>query len=281
LIRMIITNDFVMLNFPKTGSSFARKVIKQAYAERNSLSRKVLEKLRICNPSVLELMLPKIDESLHYNIKDQHGTLRQIPKPHRNKPKVSITRNPILRYESTYQFRWWEKHPPADMKIILKRYPRFPNLSFSEYYEMIHIYARQNRLFNIAPRLDIGLHTIQFIQFYFNDPESVFKKIDNAYIKERCFREDIGPISFLHQENLNSELRTFLLHNGFKENQVIFIDSMERINVTEKKKEDSECAKLLLDNDILNTIIERDRLLFEIFPEYLPREFSKQFNNEK
>ena len=261
-----------MLNFPKTGSSFARKVIEQVYAERSSKARRLLEKFRICNPSVMELMLPKIDEKLHYNIKDQHGTLRQIPKAHRDKPIVSITRNPILRYESTYQFRWWERNPPADMEIILKRYPHFPNLSFSEYYEMIHIYGRQNRLSNIAPKLDLGLHTIQFIQFYFDDPESVLRKIDNAYIDEERFRGDMKSISFLHQESLNSNLRDFLLHIGFKENQVGFIDSMGRINVTEKKQENSECEKLSLENGIQNTIIERDRLLFKIFPEYLPKD---------
>lgn len=263
---MIITNDFVMLNFPKTGSSFSRKVIKQLYSEQCSKTRKLMERLHICNPSVIELMLPKIDEKLNYNRTGQHGTLRQIPLPDRKKPIVSVTRNPIERYKSTYLYRWWEKYPPADIQIIQEKYPHFPNLSFSEYYEMIHLYGKQNRLQNIVPQLELGLHTIQFIQFYFDEPENVLRKMDSTYIEQELFRHDMHPIVFLHQENLKLELRDFLLDTGFNTNQVGFIDGMEKVNVTKNPQDD-----LKLDFDIQNTIIERDRLIYKIFPEYLPK----------
>jgi len=82
---MIITDDFVMLNFPKTGSSFAREALKRLYANRN----------------IIELMLPKITEKRYRDRVDQHGTFRQIPLAHKNKPVLSITRNPLSRFQST------------------------------------------------------------------------------------------------------------------------------------------------------------------------------------
>lgn len=218
-------------------------------------------------------MLPKIDEKVNYEIKDQHGTLRQIPDHLRGKSKVSITRDPISRYESIYRYRWWAKLPPAGKEEILKRYPHFPNLSFSDFYEMFHIFGCQNRLSNIDTRIDLGFHTIQFIQFYFYDPASALERIDDKYIEEERFREDMAPIRFLHQETLNLELKDFLLNIGFKENEVLFIDSMDPMNTTDNQEH------IALDDDVRNRIIMRDRLLYKIFPEYLPKNNSPKQDN--
>jgi hypothetical protein len=39
---MIITDDLVMLNFPKTGNTFAREVFKRVYSGREYWLRKLL-----------------------------------------------------------------------------------------------------------------------------------------------------------------------------------------------------------------------------------------------
>jgi len=268
-----VTDDFVMLNFPKTGSSFARHVIKKLYAQRLSRWRAALEALRICPRSVKDLRMPKIDEDLHYGIKDQHGTLRQIPSAHRHKRILTITRNPLSRYWSAYRFRWWAEHPPVDKSVILERYPHFPELSFSEYYEMMHIYGRANRLRGIRPKADVGLYTIQFIQFYFKDPDAVLKKLDDEYIGNDTFRVDMGEnIRFIHQENMESELKEFLLEIGFSPEELAFIDTTAKINVTGGTSDSGEQRDDGLDAESVEAILQRDRLLFRLFPEYLPVE---------
>lgn len=267
---MIITDDLVMLNFPKTGSSFAREVLKRVYAEGESTFRKLLAKLGLCNPSLIELLLPQIDAEKNSGIKSQHGTRRQIPAAHGDKPILSIARNPLSRYVSLHLFRWWEKHPSAEADIILKKFPQFPNLSFSEYYEMEHEMETRNRLRGIIPRIDLGLQTVQFIQFYFRDPESVLRRIDDDYIERREYRQEIRAVHFLHQENLNIELKEFLLERGFSLQQLRFIDSMEKVNVTAKKQEEADWRGYYLGTPIQNRIIERDKLLFSVFPEYIP-----------
>jgi len=257
-----------MLNFPKTGSSFARRAIKQVYTNRNSTLRNTLEKMHLCPPSVREVIVPKIDEKIGYNIKDQHGTLRQIPEAYKNNAIVSITRNPISRYQSTYHFKWWQQYPPDGINVIREKYPYFPNISFSEYYEMLHVFGRKNRLQGIVPKIDLGLHSIQFIQFYFHNPQDVLRKIDNEYIEKKYFLEDMGIVKFLHQENLNQEIKSFLVGVGIEREQVRIIDAMKKVNVTEIETVNSK--PMGIENEIQDLILKRDKLLFEIFPKYLP-----------
>lgn len=260
-----------MLNFPKTGSSFAREILKELYARRRYRGRHLLEKLRIVRSSVYDLKMPKIDETIDYRIQDQHGTYRQIPDEHRHKRIVTITRNPLSRYLSTYHFRWWEQHPPAEKRTILERYPHFPNLSFGEYYDMMHVFGRANRLRGIEPKTDIGLYTIQFIQFYFKNPEKVLASLDDSYIERGLFREDMGEnIRFIHQENLNTELKQFLSEIGFNADELTIVDKAKRINVTKGMADSARPQHDVADREIVQAILRRDRLLFQLFPEYLP-----------
>jgi hypothetical protein len=266
---VIVTDDFVMLNFPKTGSSFARAVLEKLYVERESRLRKLLTRLGVRAPVVMDIHLPKIDEERDYGIRDQHGTLRQIPVGHRHKPVVTITRNPFSRYVSLFLFRWWEQYPPAEPRIILDRYPHFPDLSFSEYYQMEHIHGTESRLRGLVPRIELGLHTIQFIQFYFRDPDTVLRNIDDKYIEEEQYWDDLRDITFLHQENLNLELNEFLLQLGIDQRSLELIDSSPRVNATDKQ-DAVDYREYFVEDKIENQILERERLLFAIFPEYLP-----------
>ena len=84
---MIVTKHFVMINFPKTGSSFARKVVKQAYENRERrLDRRILRKAR--------LRPWPIRERRCFNpirgYEDQHGRVEQIAESDRRKTVVSI-----------------------------------------------------------------------------------------------------------------------------------------------------------------------------------------------
>lgn len=267
---MLITDDFVMLNFPKTGSSFARSVVKRLYQQRQSRFARLLTNIKLHNPNFVELLLPKIDVAVHSHVRDQHGTLRQIPPPHAQKPIISVTRNPYSRYVSTYLFKWWQKYPPAERGIILEGFPDFPDLSFAEYYDMTHLHGTANRLGGVNPKIELGLFTIQFIQFYFKRPEETLREIDDDYIDNERFRDEIGNVTFLHQENLNAELKAFLLSINFEDEELRFIDSMLKVNSTEKTPDEADYRQFYHDRSLRDQILHRERLLFKIFPEYLP-----------
>ncbi|MEO5344741.1 MAG: hypothetical protein H7842_15775, partial [Gammaproteobacteria bacterium SHHR-1] len=105
---MIITDEFVMLNMPKTGSSFARHAIREIYSN--------------CNPKrpCQELLVHQIDRQFAHKSPGQHGTRRQIPAAHRHKPIVTIRRQPEQRYLSGYLFRHWARELPANLDEIVE-----------------------------------------------------------------------------------------------------------------------------------------------------------------
>lgn len=267
---MFITEDLLMLNFPKTGSTFAREVLRRVYSKRDTLMEKALTKLGLRKPSVIDLLLPAADSGIGTGLINQHGTVRQIPAVYQDRPIVTITRNPLSRYVSTYLFQSWVQFPPADVETIKKTYPHYPDLSFSEYYEMMHTYEVKKRLNGIKPKIELGMLTIQFIRFYFKDPEAILKKIDLDYIENKEYMNELGKIHFIKQENLNSELKEFLKSVGIIEEELSFMDSMDKINVSTQKKNKSNFNEYYEGTDLKQKILDRDRLLFSIFPDYLP-----------
>lgn len=273
---MFITEDLLMLNFPKTGSTFAREVLRRVYSKRDTLMEKTLVKLGLRKPSVIDLLLPQIDVGIGTGLINQHGTVRQIPPIYQDRPIVTITRNPLSRYVSTYLFRSWVDFPPADVKTLKKTYPNYPDLSFSEYYEMMHTYEVEKRLNGIKPKIELGVFTIQFIRFYFKDPEAILKKIDLDYIENKEYINELSKIHFIKQENLNSELKEFLQSVGMTKDELSFMDSMDKINVSKQKEDKSSFNEYYLGTDVEQKILDRDRLLFSIFPDYLPENQIKE-----
>ena len=167
---MIITNKFVMLNYPKTGSSFTREILKELHHTYDNLPSKILKKIGLINkPSMVELMVSKgrgIERS-------QHGDYKQIPEEHKHKKIVTIVRNPLQRYISEYLYGWWREHPEGFGKEIEERFHNFPELSFDEYYNMISLSARNES------KKNIGYETIRFIKFYFKNPGKVLLEFDD------------------------------------------------------------------------------------------------------
>lgn len=264
---MIITDSFVMLNFPKTGSSFTRTVLKRVH-EYDTLRNRIRRTLGLGNdPAMLELMRPVIDRQFPKGIRGQHGTYRQIPEEHRHKQIVSITRNPFDRYISTYLFGWWKSHLQASEEKLRETFPHFPDLSFEEYYYMMNCFGRPNRLRGIEPPIELGIHTIQFIQFYFPAPEHVLSTIDDDYVRQKRYLEDMAQVAFLHQENLNEELHQFLLNVGYPQEDIHFIREAGRINVT-SREENQRNRDQFYTPELVNDVLLKDRLIFEIFPEY-------------
>ena len=122
---MIITKDYVLLNFPKTGSTFVRETLKELYYRRGGLVNKLalatgLDKWQpmqkaLTAESRLETFLVKrnIKANNHFEElwlpiaydaqyisgvtekrKYIHGIFSQIPIEHRQKPILGIIRNP-------------------------------------------------------------------------------------------------------------------------------------------------------------------------------------------
>ncbi|MBN2147351.1 MAG: sulfotransferase family 2 domain-containing protein [Anaerolineales bacterium] len=264
---MIITDQFVMLNFPKTGSSFVRQVLKNIHGY-NHLPNRLRHALHLEQPPpMIELLLPVVEGTQTYKTRGPHGTYQQIPDEHRHKTIVSLVRNPYDRYISAYLYGFWKKKYSALFPDIIQEYPNFPNISFVEYYHLAHLHARTNKLKGISPKVDLGVNTIQFIQFYFPYPQTVLTRIDEDYITEKHYTDDMPTIRFLHQENLNQELHAFLANCGYPQQKIAFLRNAKRINVSQRGK-NQQMRTDFITSDLAEQIYKRDRLLFDLFPEY-------------
>ena len=233
---MLITSRFVVINVPKSGSSFVRSAIKAVYDRRfrRHPIRRYINKLCTWSPAaetdffLKELILP--NTRLPGRPKDQHGVALQIPQKYRDRDVVSVIRNPYEKIVSEYRFRWWATFPPMPVDRLQALFPDFPDLSFDQFLGLSdHIadvkMAGQNEI-------AIGNMTVEFVQFFFRNPFNVLRRLSEEYVRSGDFRADMIDTHFLRQECLNDDLAGFLSDHGFDAEDVQLCRDHDRVNVT-------------------------------------------------
>jgi len=235
-LDMVITGEFVVINYPKTGSNFVRDALRKIYQNRQKslgLYGKLNAKWNSRDGNFIrELELPNIYVK-HGIKKSPHGAYSQIPERYRGRRLVSVVRNPYDRLLSIYDFRHWVRYPAVPREVRELEFPSFPDLNFEIFQKYLDTELRLSWLPGIDMRSEIGIQTVQFIKLFFKEPIKILCSIDEKYIQSDKFLEDMPKITFLSTENLNSELYGFLLNQGFPSEEVGFIINLERVNVTE------------------------------------------------
>lgn len=233
---MIITDKFVMINFPKTGSTFVRNVLKKIHTNY-TFYKKIFFKFGIRKkPYYKRLLLPSIrNTDSRTIIKDEHGICSQIPKEFRNRLIVSVYRDIFERYISIYEYGNWKKSPWIDKEILINENKNFPNITFEEF---VKLWTKCNPLeyhSKINKKLPIGPLTSQFILFFFKNPFIVLNEIDEKYINSKQYKKDIENIYFLRQKSLNKDLYNFLKNQNYSKNKINFILKEAKHNVSTPK----------------------------------------------
>jgi hypothetical protein len=246
---MLITEQFVVLNMPKTGSTFVRTVISEIYRQRVKSGRSAL---------LEELILPNINVAGRPH--DQHGTFRQIPENSRQKTIVSVARNPYDKFVSTFQFRWWAQYPPIGRDELTCHFPHFPDISLDDYVFLNELSGRRKLPNN--NKWNIGNQTVQFIRMYFKNPLEVLEQISPNYFEGEHYFNDMAKVVFLRHEKLNEDLASFLEKAGFSENEAAFCRAHSRINVTNESSLDR--SKLWTARS-LRYVEYNERFLFKMF----------------
>jgi hypothetical protein len=265
---MLITSDFVILNVPKSGSSFVRQVIKEIYRRRRATAanqrRRLVEHLRPKRSQreteklfLKELMLPNI--RVPNRPPDQHGTYLQIPPGFRALPVAAVLRNPYDKLVSDYEFGWWKRHLPVSRDRIREVAPGFPNLTFEGFLKMSELTAEAKLRGPNANAL--GNLTIEFIQFFFKDPAHTLVRFSDAYVDQRLFETEMAPITFLRQDRLNEDLAKFLSQFGFDEGEIGFCLTHPKVNETVQRA--SNRAELWTEWARCH-VNERERLLLKM-----------------
>jgi hypothetical protein len=248
---MIVTRDFVLINLPKTGTTFVRTVLKEYF--KNNLFK---------NYKFKELLLPRkqriLGQSQLISDKDQHGIVSQIPLKYKNRRKVSITRDPLTRVNSFYSFGWWKKEPPIDVNLIKEEFENFPNLTIDEYLFIYKNYIKRSLLPERYWELNIGPQTIQYIIFYSKNPLEYFEYLlvnnKKPNLKNPQYFDDI---LFLRMENLNNDLFDLLIGLGYSKKKLERLLDRKPINV-------SNSDEVELTEDQKKVIRELERPIYDL-----------------
>lgn len=271
---MIITDDFVLLAFPKTGTTYTTTVLRHIHARRGWrgwLWPQAWQKRDFPRPGyrehrVLRPAAPPYNKARS----SRHGTWRDIPEQDRHKPVVSITRDPFSRYTSAYLFQTRMRknlRTVGDLDELRASYPGYPDLSFRDYLDMLHRFEVPAALGGMEPSMPLGSQTVTFVRFYFRDPEAVFRKISPAYIEDKAYLEDMVDVKFLRQENLREEFSDFLQASGYSEAEVRLARNLKQKNVASRSSSETSLAHFY-DEDLRQQVLARDALIFDLFPEY-------------
>lgn len=261
---MLITKNFIVINNPKTGSSFIRQVLKEIYAQQEqkySWFRRKSIAWKLTSPELVELFMRPINTKSN-TPKSQHGEVNQIPKKYKNKAIVSVVRNPYTAILSNFEFGFWKENIYlfVDKNIIKDKFPQFPNISIEEFIDLKKILNNQS-----YPNLrtaQIGFQTIKFIEMFFNNPLKIIATINDDYILSGAYKKDLKPITFLKQENLTEDLISFLSQYDFTAKELEMIRNYKKINVTKNKTSNRMALHTPKSLDYIQTY---ERLLFKIY----------------
>ena len=223
---------------------------------------RLLRKWGFHHPNFRELNFSKLYGDHDPSYKDQHGVYRQIPKDDRLKRIVSIVRNPLQKYISSYVFGWWKDHLPFSLDQVKNEFPHFPDITFSEYYDLLNNPKVNEDRISIQGARTLGNYTRMFLVFYSIDPDSAA----SALLNGESLATIIPRITFLHQEQLRDNLYHFLQETGIAPSRA------QRIYDLEDKNVGSGVEKYKISIDELRSvskkIIRDERFFLEAFPEY-------------
>lgn len=192
---MIITPDFVFINNPRTGTTFARKAISAAY-----FAAAVEEPL--CEPqAVREVFLP-IHRGRGQSGRDHHGTYAQIPRKYAHLPVVSAVRNPFTLLIASFELGLWRPKPiPRDPTGELDQYD--PQ-SF-DFFVRVQELAMQRRWGLPFGRPGFGPLSAHHLRMFARHPRIAIEAVKDGASDDEI-ESQIGPVSFLRQEYLSDDL---------------------------------------------------------------------------
>jgi len=267
---MLISDSFIMLNLPKTGTTFTIKVIKEAFGESNpSIITRLQWKLGLKQKKLNELKLPIIRD-YRKNKMDKHGIYDQIPSHYLNSNReiVSIIRDPFTARISRYNYASWKRKSSRlwNSDLVHKAFPHFPNLSFKEYLQLTEIIDElRSQDLDYTLNVELGGLSYQWIQMFCKDHKTMLKKVHKNFTSDSSLSKHFPKITFLRQENLNEDLIDFLSRHGFSMNQLDFIRTSSKQNVSVY-----DSYKKYLTPEAVDFILEKEWFLFKMFPEYIP-----------
>ncbi|HQW36009.1 MAG TPA: sulfotransferase family 2 domain-containing protein [Thermoflexales bacterium] len=258
---MNITREFVFVHLPKTGGTFVAEALRDLYAPRWAFSPLLRRwHFRIFNTAAGVLGL----NAAHVEI-EKHAPRRAIPAQYQHLPVLACIRNPLDWYVSNYKFQFWKTNPNYYPGLMDE--PGWENLSFEQFMRLSNEVWAQALTPNVRVNPSLGRLTVLFIQYHCAQPERLLEmRADDKTLRE-AIREDLGGMTFLHTEQLNDELMAYLRRAGYAEERIAFIKNRAPVKPGGRRSAEDRWQKFY-SPPMRADVLRRDRILFQIFPEY-------------
>ena len=252
---MILTDTFVMINVPRTGSTFIRTVLRHLHKPWSSRG--------YCE---LSLPIDRTWKAERLKRRSQHGRLGQIPLSHRHLPVVSVIRHPLDHAVSHYNHKDWWSAPPVDEAMLRSQFPTWPKLSFAEYLDFEHEICLPDVLKDSQTPAEVGNLTVHFLRFFARDPNATLAELTDARIDTGAFASDLPPIHWLRHHRLIDDLSEFLQTMGYPSRQIDRVRRHRPVNVSQQRGDRHWRTFYNHEQEELKRF--RERALFKLFPEF-------------
>jgi len=186
--------------------------------------------------------------------------------------------NPYDRYVSHYEFDYWKTHIKEEFEFytvreIKDKYPNFPSLDFEEYINLWNSTWIPEKLKNpnFQSKENFGIETFDFVEFFFKNPQEVLGKLlqnSQGYISSQRYKTDMFKIHFLRTDRLSEGLYDFLLEIGWKRSEIAFVPKLKKIFPKEGGRTEDQTWEKYYTHELKSTIRRKERLIFDLFPEF-------------
>ncbi len=270
---MIVTDKFIYVHQPKTGGSFVVEALFELYGIENRWPNGMPE--QFSSP---------VDYQTKFGFFSlqgaKHSFCGDIPVDELNKNKIILSnlRNPLDLYVSHYEFGWWKRDeylPYFDVvKDFKNRYANFPDISFEQFLNLD--YETHNVFFNdgFYGNKGYGMGTVRFIKHFAKHQKQLLPKLAEMDWKDYNLSSDLYPIHFIRTSTLNHDLLLFLKGIGFTDEDVQFIRDKEKVLPLGKGRTKEQKWQKYYTPELLDIILQKDKLIFDLFPEFLPNKES-------
>lgn len=261
---MIITPHMVLLNYPRTGSTWARGVLRRLHGVEGRALARTLAGTRLGWRGFHELTLSidRTASALREGRRSQHGSWRQIPRWARSRPVVSVGRDPLVHLESAYHHGFWRDHPAAPVPSVREALPSFPELDLPGYVEYLDRFALPDVLQGAEPRAAIGVQTAQFLRFFHPRPQEALATLTDEDLDGEALVASLPRVRFLRTERLQQDLTQLLLEQGYGSRAVEQAMAQSDRNASARRSVDGP----RLAEALRERVAHRERLLVRLFP---------------
>ena len=269
---MITTSQFNYIHQPKTGGTFVTDVLFEAYGVNWT-------QWDFFRGFIAGLVFNwKVQYQTQWGFFIVHGkkhpNIYELPSKYADLIVLTNIRNPLDIYVSQYEFEWWKKKKYLkyyrQVNDFRKRYDKYPHLSFADFLELQYDAFYSLEKGNFLNEKAIGLASKKFLNTYTKDSLKLTKNYtDNMILAEDIRRDYLSKIHFLKTHNLNRDLYDFLKQIGLPEDKLAFILEKEKVLPLGKGRAKEQSWEKYYTPELKDLVIKKDRLLFELFPEFL------------